>query len=123
MDTIGSRISHLIQSQGLNKTSFALRLGLSQPFVSQICSGSKIPSDRTIADICREFRVNEEWLRTGEGSMFLSESRSDLIASFMADVMGSAPNDARQVIVSGLAKLDVEDWETIRDILKKMGLI
>lgn len=124
MSTIGDRISVLIDSiDGLNKSKFAKRVGIAPAYVSQICSGVRFPSDRTIADICREFRVNEEWLRTGEGTMFLPDSRSDLIASFMAEVMGASSDDIRQLIVSGLAKLDVEDWEAIRDIFKKMGLI
>ena len=32
---------------------------------------------RTIADICREFYVNEDWLRTGEGDMFKSKNNTN----------------------------------------------
>lgn len=28
-------------------------------------------TDRILYDICREFNVNEFWLRTGEGEMFI----------------------------------------------------
>lgn len=120
---MNNRIRELRKSSGMTLEAFGERIGVTRAAVSNIENGRSNPSDQLIRSICREFKVNEEWLRTGDGEMFLQESRSDLIASFMADVMGSAPNDARQVIVSGLAKLDVEDWETIRDILKKMGII
>ena len=67
METINDRISQVIKDAGIKKAEFARRLNLSQPFVSELCSGKNNPSDRTIADICREFRISEVWLRTGKG--------------------------------------------------------
>ena len=78
MNTINDRISYLIDSEKLKKTQFAERVGLSQAYVSQICGGVRTPSDRTIADICREFNVRREWLETGEGPMKLPEPDEDL---------------------------------------------
>lgn len=68
---MNERIKEIILHLGLKKVEFARRLNLSQPFVSELCSGKTNPSDRTIADICREFAVSEVWLRTGRGEMFL----------------------------------------------------
>ena len=78
MNTINDRISYLIDSEKLKKTQFAERVGLSQAYVSQICGGVRTPSDRTIADICREFNIRREWLETGEGPMRLPEPDEDL---------------------------------------------
>ena len=78
MNTINDRISYLIDSEKLKKTQFAERVGLSQAYVSQICGGVRTPSDRTIADICREFNIRREWLETGEGPMKLPEPDEDL---------------------------------------------
>jgi len=83
--TIGDRISHIIHEIGLTKTAFAKRLNVSQPFVSQMISGVSMPSDRTIVAICREFSVNEDWLRTGKGEMFVKLSRGEEISAFMGD--------------------------------------
>lgn len=66
---MNERILEIIKTLGIKKTEFAKRLNLSQPYVSELCSGKKLPSDRTIADICREFNIDENWLRTGEGEM------------------------------------------------------
>lgn len=79
MDSLSERISAVIESLGMKKTAFAERLNVSQAFISQLCSGTKQPSDRTIAYICREFHVSEHWLRTGEGSMFIEISPDDEI--------------------------------------------
>lgn len=84
MSDISSRISAVIKSSGLTKTAFSKKIGLSQPFVSQLASGDASPSDRTIWDICREFNVNEVWLRTGDGEMFMELDTDDEIAAYVA---------------------------------------
>lgn len=76
------RFKILRKDTGLTQKDFAARVGLSQNFIAQIESGSKVPSDRTISDICRIFHVNEDWLRTGEGEMYdLPEDRTAAIVS------------------------------------------
>lgn len=76
------RFKILRKDTGLTQKDFAARVGLSQNFIAQIESGSKVPSDRTVSDICRIFHVNEHWLRTGEGEMYdLPEDRTAAIVS------------------------------------------
>lgn len=82
---MNERIMMILDAYHLKKVDFAKRLNLSQPFVSELCSGAKMPSDRTISDICFEFHINENWLRTGEGEMKLEESLED--AERMANLM------------------------------------
>ena len=76
MSELNERISLLVDTLGIKKTAFAEHLNVSQAFISQICSGSKQPSERTVADICREFRVNYLWLTEGKGDMFTSTPES-----------------------------------------------
>lgn len=78
MVNISDRISQVVKESGLTKTAFAKRINISQPYLSQLCGGGYTPSDRTIADICREFHVRREWLETGEGPMRLPEPDEDL---------------------------------------------
>lgn len=87
METINQRIDFLIKELGFTKTKFAESLHVSSQFVSSLCSGAKQPSDRTIADICREYGVSETWLRTGEGEMKQKLTRNQEIAEFMGVVM------------------------------------
>ena len=72
-----TRINRIVEQTKLTKTDFAKRLGISQPFLSQICSGQKVPSDRTISDICRVFKVNRRYLESGEEPMFMPEPDED----------------------------------------------
>lgn len=83
---MNERISTLIKELGIKKIDFAKKLNLSQPFVSELCSGAKTPSDRTISDICREFGISEVWLRTGEGPMKLPQSEDEEFQRAVADI-------------------------------------
>lgn len=78
MPTISDRIVELIDEFGIKKIQFAERLGISSAYASQLCSGVRTPSDRTVSDICREFNIRREWLETGEGPMRLPEPDEDL---------------------------------------------
>lgn len=72
---IGERIKELRKALSLTQTAFGERIGLKQNSVALIEAG-RATSDQTIFAVCREFRVNEEWLRTGAGEMFVPSPAS-----------------------------------------------
>ena len=114
METINDRIKKVVDDSRLTKTEFAKKINISQPTVSMFCSGKANPSDRTIADICREFRVNETWLRTGEGKMRIDSSQRDQLEHFFAAVLTTAP-DKRSACVASLDSLPPEFWNMVAD--------
>ena len=75
MTTLAERIFQIRNGEKLSQAGFAQKLNLSQNFVWMVENGRREPSDRTIADICRVFGVDEVWLRTGVGEMSRRESR------------------------------------------------
>lgn len=117
-DTVKDRINLVVQHSKLTKTAFAKRINVSQGLISQICSGATNPSDRTIADICREFRIREEWLRTGEGDMMIADSQRDKLQHFFADVLSTAP-DERSAFVAALDDLPPEFWPLVAELARK----
>lgn len=112
------RINLIIQKSNINKTKFAERINVSQAFVSQLCSGVKIPSDRTISDICREFGCNEVWLRTGEGEPFQQRTREEEIMRFAVRAAKGSDGFRKQLAFM-LSQLDEEDWENLEKIYQK----
>ena len=82
---MNERIKEVRKTVGLTQTEFANRIGLSQNFITQLETGSKNPSDRTLSDICREFSVSEQWLRTGKGEMFVpvEDETAAVVASLL----------------------------------------
>lgn len=108
MDTINDRVAQVITSLGLTKTAFAARLNITQPTVSQICSGRCGVSDRTVSDICEKFGINEVWLRTGVGEMKLPMPLDQQLAQIFADVQIS--DDERARLVKAFASLPPEAY-------------
>ena len=74
---MNKRINEIIKALNIQKGKFAEQLNISSAFVSQMCSGAREPSDRTISDICRVFNVNRRYLEHGEEPMFMPELDPD----------------------------------------------
>ena len=64
----------------LTQQDFCYRIGLKRNSISLVESGKRNISDQAILSICREFGVNEEWLRTGEGEMMKAAPTNELDA-------------------------------------------
>ena len=112
------RIGLVVDKSGLTKTAFAKRINISQPFLSQLCSGYSNPSDRTISDICREFRVNEKWLRTGEGPMYLPEADDD--TAYINELLNDLDNPFYDII-KAILKSYMEANPAERDSLRSFA--
>lgn len=84
------RIRQLRKELGLNQTDFGERIGVKQGSVAGYESGARTPIDAVITSICREFDVNEDWLRTGEGEMFKERSPSDEVGYYVEDLLDYA---------------------------------
>lgn len=82
---IGERIKKLRTAKKLTQQSFADKISVKRNTVA-LYEASKIsPSDAVLSLICREFGVSENWLRTGEGEMFLPEDEESLLLDSSLD--------------------------------------
>ena len=68
------RLKELRKELRLTQQAFADRLGVKRNTVATYETGKSNPSDAAVLLICREFHVNEEWLRTGNGEMFVEDT-------------------------------------------------
>ena len=67
---MNERIKELREALGLNQEEFGTRISVQRSTICGYELGNRTPRESTIASICREFNVNETWLRTGDGDMF-----------------------------------------------------
>lgn len=118
MSTIGERIKEVRKLRVFTQQRFADALGLKQNTIATYEMNKTIPSDRTIADICREFRIREEWLRTGDGDMEIADTQRDKLQHFFADVLSTAP-DERSAFVAALDDLPAEFWPLVAELARK----
>lgn len=76
---MNGRIKELRKKLGLTLEKFGERLGVKKAAVSKWENGDNI-TYQMFKSICREFNVSEEWLRTGGGEMFVSNTGNELDA-------------------------------------------
>ena len=69
---MNERLRKLRKALNMSQTAFGKRVGLKQSTITGYETGNRIPLDSVILLICKEFNVNEEWLRSGKGEMFSS---------------------------------------------------
>ena len=110
--TLGERIKKLRKALDLTQQEFADRIGMKRNSIAQVELGRNT-SDQTIVSICREFNVNETWLRTGEGEMFVELPRNEALTAQIQPLLQGGPDKFRERLVSLLLRLPPEHWEVL----------
>lgn len=97
---MNERIKLLRKSLGMTLEKFGKHLGVKKSTLSNIESGRSSLTDRMIKSICREYNVNEVWLRTGTGEMFVVHK--DETAAIISDLLESINNKSYDFILDVL---------------------
>ena len=108
------------EKKKLSQQEFANSLGLSRNMIAQVEMGTRILSDRSIRDICRIYKVNEDWLRTGNGEMKQPRSDNEIIDKFVNDVLEAKSEDIRKRLINALSQLDERELKVLEELAKKM---
>lgn len=116
MEAINDRIAWCVKDSKLTKTAFAEKINVSQSFISRLVSGEKVPSDRTIADICREFNISELWLRTGEGEPHIQKDEDEEFLEVMEQIHMS-DDDLIKRIIKAYWLMDDDEKAAIRKLI------
>ena len=114
---MGERVKELRKVLGLSGEKFGEKIGVTRSAISDIERGRNGLSDSNILAICREFNVNEEWLRTGSGEMFKDMTLDEEIISFIGDIQWDVSNTFKKRFVAAIAKLNTEEWAVLEKII------
>ena len=103
----------------LNQEIFGERIGLSTASVSAIEKGNRDVTDRTIRLICIEFNIDENWLRTGEGDMFVALPTEEL------DMLAERYNlsSSAKKIVQLFVELEENEMDAVIRFIDKIASI
>lgn len=118
-ERFGLLIDKLRTEQGLTKTAIGAELDVSQQYISKLTK-TGTPSDLFLTALCNRFSVNEEWLRCGNGEMFMEISVNEAIADFMADLLREEEPSFRKRFIEVFAALDPDDWKYLEGIAEKI---
>ena len=114
------RIKDLRKALGLTQERFGERVGLKKSAISQIESGVNGVTDQLRLAVFREFNVNEDWLRTGEGSMFVEPDEDEEIARFVGDILSDQP-DFRRRLISVLSRMTPDEWALLEAKIRELS--
>jgi transcriptional regulator with XRE-family HTH domain len=114
---MNERLKQLRVALGLSQEEFGKRIHVQKGHVSSMESGARNITSRTIIDVCREFNVNEEWLRTGSGDMFNTED--DLLEVLTAELKNLDELDKK--FIMNYMKLAPKHRSIFKDFLMKLA--
>lgn len=123
--TIGERLSFLREKHlHISQEELGTKIGVSRFSVSNYESGKRNITDRVIADICLEFNINEEWLRTGKGEMY--KTTTDEVRSYVEDLLnysgeGNPFYDTIIEMMKTYHNLDEQSKKIMRDYFQSIG--
>jgi transcriptional regulator with XRE-family HTH domain len=118
--TINEQIKLLRKTLDLTQQKFAERIGLKQNSIALIESGKRNISDQAILSICREFNVNSEWLRTGEGEMFIVLPEEDEYFAAATEISNDNDTFAMNAIIE-YWKLDRASKDAIKNYIMALA--
>lgn len=110
---MNERIKELRNVLKLTQQGFADKVGTSRSNIACYETGKNTPSDAVISLICKEFCVNEDWLRNGTGEMFKQKLPEDEVASYVEELLEDDGNPFFEIII-GMMKAYHQMDETSR---------
>ena len=113
------RIKEVRTALGLSQQEFADRIGIKRGAVANYEVGRNEPIDAIISLICREFHVDEHWLRTGDGKMFTATTRDEEIMDFVGRATIGKGDDFKRRFLLALARLPEDPRPASQDIARK----
>lgn len=118
---MNNRIRQIRKELGLTLEKFGERLGVTKVAISNIENGNRNLTEQMIKSVCREFDVNEEWIRTGEGEMFEQLTEQQKLMKYTALLLKdseSAVASAIQTLIVTYEQLD----DTSKNVLEKIAM-
>lgn len=116
---MNTRIKEIRKSKGLTQTDFGKKIGVKGNTITNYETGLRNPSDAIIKAICREFNVNELWLRTGKGE---PTSKLEEEERFALNV-GKLQNTDNETLIRWVNAIAETNPMLLKDIEKFMKLI
>ncbi|WP_032809496.1 MULTISPECIES: helix-turn-helix domain-containing protein [unclassified Leptospira] len=117
---ISGRVRELITALGLTQREFADKLSLTPAFINNVLNQGKSFSQETIAKISFKFRVNINWLLSGEGDMFIpSAAEIHRQVDEFRELLGKLrKREGMMEFVRVVADSTDDEWKRIREMVR-----
>ena len=119
-----NRLKELRTVLGLNQEEFASALKIGRSTIANYEAGTRAPVASVISLIIQKWNVNEEWLRTGEGPMFVDVSRADELQRLIEETMSEESGEIKRRIATAVLRLTPDQLRACTDWIKEtFGLV
>ena len=118
---IGERIKAVRKHFKLTQAEFGERIGVKGNTIATYEIGRNAPVDAIFSLLCREYGVNEIWLRSGEGEMFQAMTEDEELAAYLGDVMNDEPASFRSRLTLEMKNWTPEVWQMLEEICKRLA--
>lgn len=122
--TQGERVKMVRESKHLTLDQFGEKLGVTKTAISRIENGTRGLTEQMLKAICREFSINEKWLRTGDGDMPQKLSEDEEVADLVSDILEDGKNNAFYSIILEIIQIYKElspsSQEALREFSRKL---
>mgnify|MGYP005887576745 FL=1 len=118
---MAERIKLLRKALGLTQQEFSDTIKVKRSTLATYESGRNDPIDAVITLICREFDVNEKWLRFGTGEMFIEKTEDEEISEMLADIQLSGSGSFKHRLAVALARLDDDGWKWLEEFVNSIA--
>ncbi len=118
---MNKRIKMIREAKELTQDEFGKKIGSARNTIANYENGNRSPSNAVITSICREFDINETWLRTGEGEMFLPMDRETELARLTVDLFMEESTSFKNRFISLLARMSEEEWDLLESMVEKLA--
>ena len=115
------RIKALRERLEKSQDEFGKDIGLTRNYISLIENGQRNLSDQSIKVLCSLYNVNEKWLRTGNGEMFVPETKDEQISKMLADVLKCEDSDFKKRLIVALSKMDNAGWDSLEKFIDSIA--
>lgn len=118
---LGQRLKAVRLSLEMTQKEFGEELGVRQNTIAVIESGKRNTSDQLILSVCRDFNINEEWLRTGQGEMYSEGYYSERFLHYIDEILSDTPTAFRHRFITALCHLTSKQWDALEAIVLKLS--
>ena len=96
---MNERMKKLRKALDITQQEFADKIGIKRNSYANYETGRNVPIDAIIVSICREFNVNEDWLRNGNEPMFIEIPEEDMFSRAAAECIKDNDKTAMEGLI------------------------
>lgn len=111
-----NRIRTIRKNAGMTQQQFAERLGISRNTVATYETSPRVPIDAVLVSICREFGVREEWLRTGQGDIYMELTPDLELSKWFGQILMEEESSFKRRFLLALTTLKEGEWKALEHL-------